>query len=79
MEFIIIGLFVLFFSYILLYSLYDIFFKSSENIVEGLSAEEKAESGSNQANDANNKVKERREANPNMTFPNASKQNKTPI
>jgi hypothetical protein len=79
MEFIIIGLFVLFFSYILLYSLYDIFFKSSENIVEGLSAEEKAESGSNQANDANNKVKERREANPNMTFQNASAQNKKPI
>ena len=39
MEFIIIGLFILFFSYILLYSLYDRFFKSSDNILEGLTAE----------------------------------------
>ena len=39
MEFIIIGLFILFFSYILLYSLYDIYFKSSDSLVEGLTAE----------------------------------------
>jgi len=46
MEFIIIGLFILFFSYILLYSLYDRFFKSSDNILEGYTAEDDTTSSS---------------------------------
>jgi hypothetical protein len=68
MEFIIIGLFIIFFSYILLYSLYVRFFKSSGNIVEGLS---KAESGLNQSDSANSKLKAQREKHPNATLNNA--------
>lgn len=79
MEFIIIGLFILFFSCILLYSVYDRFFKSSENIVEGLSAEETAESGSNQSSDADTKLKKQRDAHPNVTFSNAISHAKTPL
>ena len=75
MEFIIIGLFILFFSYILLYSLYVRFFKSSDNIVEGLSAEEKGTSGLNQSSDANTKLKAQRDAHPNVTFSNATVNN----
>jgi hypothetical protein len=56
MEFIVTGLFIIFFSYILLYSLYVRFFKSSDNIVEGLSAEEKGTAGLNKANSANGKI-----------------------
>lgn len=79
MEFIIIGLFILFFSYILLYSLYDRFFKSSDNILEGLTAEEKGTSGLNQSDSVNSQIKAHNAKHPNMTFSNASAQNKKPI
>ena len=58
MEFIIIGLFILFFSYILLYSLYDIYFKSYGNIVEGLTTEDDtASSKSSSSSPASSKSK----------------------
>ena len=79
MEFIIIGLFILFFSYILLYSLYDRFFKSSDNILEGLTAEEKGTSGLNQSDSANSQIQAHNAKRPNMTFSNASINNAKPI
>ena len=70
MEFIVTGLFIIFFSYILLYSLYDILFKRST--IEGLEngdkdedkdkdkdedATAKAQAGSEKSSDANEKIK----------------------
>jgi hypothetical protein len=72
MEFIITGLFIIFFSYILLYSLYNFLFKTST--IEGLdkskkdtksddkkdsgsSDQAKATAGLNKANSANDKIK----------------------
>ena len=77
MEFIITGLFIIFFSYILLYSLYVRFFKSSDNIVEGLSAEAKATAGLNKANSANGKIATHNAKHQNMTFDNANTLAKT--
>jgi uncharacterized membrane protein len=79
MEFIIIGLFIIFFSYILLYSLYVRFFKSSDNLVEGMSANEKGTSGLNQSDSANSKLKVQREAHPNVTFKAAVASAKKPL
>jgi hypothetical protein len=78
MEFIIIGLFILFFSYILLYSLYDIYFKSYGNIVEGLTAEEKATEASNQSDSANSQIEAQNAKHPNATFRNVSILNNKP-
>ena len=73
MEFIIIGLFIIFFSYILLYSLYVRFFKSSGNIVEGLSALKQAQTAQAKSADGDAKTQAQSEKHPNATLNNSMK------
>jgi hypothetical protein len=88
MEFIITGLFIIFFSYILLYSLYDILFKRST--IEGLEngdkdddkeedkedkdadAAAKADEGRTKASDADSKTNELNEKHKNLDYNNAT-------
>jgi hypothetical protein len=86
MEFIITGLFIIFFSYILLYSLYDFLFKRST--IEGLdktkkdaktgdkkdsgsSDQAKATAGLNKANSANGKIAAHNTKHEQMTLVNS--------
>lgn len=83
MEFIITGLFIIFFSYILLYSLYNFLFK--RYTVEGLETEsdnksksnnaanlQKAKKGSAKAGDANTKIAAQNAKHPNANYNSAT-------
>jgi amino acid permease len=71
MEFIITGLFIIFFSYILLYSLYDILFKRST--IESLTDLETAQEAQAKSHEASRQTEEQRENSPNATLDSSMK------
>ena len=71
MEFIITGFFIIFFSYILLYSLYDFLFKRST--IEGLSSLKIAQNSQSKASEGNKKIVTQNTTSPNADYNNATK------
>lgn len=71
MEFIITGFFIIFFSYILLYSLYDFLFKRST--IEGLSSLQIAQNSQSKASEGNKKIVTQNITSPSADYNNATK------
>lgn len=76
MEFIITGFFIIFFSYILLYSLYDFLFKRST--IEGLSSLQIAQNSQSKASEGNKKIVTQNTTSPNATYSGATGLVQTP-